>query len=164
MHQWGSRTSSAAGVRRVVRALTRICRTNPDRPYFLPHYLGEKCETFDFLVELVDAGETTPFFFAQVKATRRKFTRAQTPRLPIKVLEKDIRRMAAFPAPTYVIGVHEDEERAFVVSVHGTMSNAIHSITTGHELSCETLKRLWDEVRGFWRSREMKRTTSLFLN
>ncbi|HBI41867.1 MAG TPA: hypothetical protein DDY78_03295 [Planctomycetales bacterium] len=117
------------------------------------------------MVELVDAGELTPFFFAQVKSTRQEFTQAsRPPRLPIKVSEKDIRRMVAFPAPTYVIGVHEDEERAFVVSVHGTMSKAVRSITTGHELTCETLKRLWNEVREFWRNREMKRPTSLFLN
>jgi hypothetical protein len=72
--------------------------------------------------------------------------------------------MIAFPAPTYVIGVHEDEERAFVISVHGTMSEAIPSITTEHELTCDTLQRLWDEVREFWRGREMARPTSSFLN
>lgn len=49
--------------------LSRVCRRG-DLPYFWPHYLGEKCETFDFLVELVDAGEKTPFFFVQVKGTR----------------------------------------------------------------------------------------------
>src|SRR5205823_8391614 len=88
--------------------LVRICRTDSDLPYFWPHYLGEKCETFDFLVELVDADERTPFFFIQVKATRKDLTTTQTPpRLRAEVSEKDVRRMVAFPAPTYVIGVHE---------------------------------------------------------
>ena len=32
---------------------------NPS-PYFDPHPLGEKCPTFDFLVELVGAGTSTP--------------------------------------------------------------------------------------------------------
>src|SRR5438309_4932441 len=41
--------------------LARVCRTNADVPYFWPHYLGEKCESFDFLVELVDAGDKTVF-------------------------------------------------------------------------------------------------------
>src|SRR2546421_5580879 len=96
-----------------IARLTRIWRTDADLPYFWPHYLGEKCETFDFLVELVDAGDQTPFFFVQVKATRKEFTKSQTPpRLRIEIPEKDIRRMVTFPAPTYVIGVHEDEERA----------------------------------------------------
>jgi hypothetical protein len=143
--------------------LSRVCRDD-DLPYFWPHYLGEKCETFDFLVELVDAGEQTPFFFVQVKATRKDYTKSQTPRLRVGVSEKDIRRMSSFPAPTYVVGVHEDEERAFVVSVHGDMRDALPSITTCHELTPETLKRLWDEVRAFWQARDMMRPTSRFLN
>ena len=72
--------------------------------------------------------------------------------------------MSTFPAPTYVVGVHEADERAFVVSVHGETSEAMTSITTGHELGCETLKCLWDEVREFWRGRDMTRTESRFLN
>jgi Domain of unknown function (DUF4365) len=144
--------------------LSRICRES-DLPYFWPHYLGEKCETFDFLVELVDAGEKTPYFFVQVKATRKELTLQQIPpRLRVEVSEKDVRRMSAFPAPTYVVGVHEDEERAYVISVHGNMREAISSITTGHELTSETLKRLWDEVREFWQVHDMTRHASQFLN
>jgi hypothetical protein len=144
--------------------LSRVCREG-DLPYFWPHFLGEKCETFDFLVELVDAGDKTPFFFVQVKATRKDYTRSQTPpRLRVEVAEKDVRRMCSFPAPTYVVGVHEEDERAFVVSVHGDMREAIPSITTGHELTNESLKRLWDEVREFWQARDMTQPTSQFLN
>jgi hypothetical protein len=145
--------------------LARICRSDVDLPYFWPHYLGEKCETFDFLVELVDAGERTPFFFVQVKTTRQEFTKTQpTPRLRVQVAAKDIRRMVAYPAPTYVIGVHEREERAFIISVHGTMAEGIPSITTAHELTCDTLQRLWEEVREFWQGRDMSRSASFFLN
>jgi Domain of unknown function (DUF4365) len=145
--------------------LTRFCRSDSDLPYFWPHFLGEKCETFDFLVELVDAGESTPFFFAQVKTTRKEFTKTQTPpRLRIEVAEKDVRRMAACPAPTYVVGVHEPEGRAFLVGVQAAMSGAIPSITTAHELTSDTLRRLWDEVREFWRTREMSQPASSFLD
>jgi hypothetical protein len=145
--------------------LVRLCRADTDLPYFWPHYLGQKSQTFDFLVELVDAGETTPFFFVQVKSTRKGFTRTQKPkRLRVEVSERDVLRMVAYPAPTYVVGVHTDEERAFIISVHGSMSEGISSITTEHELTCETLKRLWDEVLAFWRSRDMTRPTSTFLN
>ena len=65
--------------------LPRVCRTDADLPYFWPHYLGEKCETFDFLVELVDAGEKTPFFFVQVKSTRKSLTKGAPPRLRVEV-------------------------------------------------------------------------------
>ena len=60
--------------------LARVCRTDADLPYFWPHYLGEKCPTFDFLVELLDAGEKTPFFLVQVKVTRKEYTEARSPR------------------------------------------------------------------------------------
>ncbi len=113
----------------------------------------------------MDAGESTPYFFVQVKTTRKDFTKRQTPpRLVIGVTEADIRRMVAFPAPTYVVGVHEDDERAFVVSVHEGMNESLFSITTGHELTCNTLERLWEEVRDFWQARDMVRHTSHFLN
>jgi hypothetical protein len=145
--------------------LARIWRIDADLPYFWPHYLGEKCETFDFLVELVDAGEKTPFFFVQVKSTRKAFTTTHVPpRLRVEVSEKDVRRMVAYPAPTYVVGVHEDQERAFLVSVHGDMAESIPSITTAHELAGETLRRLWDEVREFWQGRDMARAGSFFVN
>ncbi len=145
--------------------LTRACRNDTDLPYSWPHFLGEKCETFDFLVELVDAGEKTPFFFVQVKTTRKKLTKNQTPpRLRVEVSEKDIRRMVADPAPTYVVGVHEGEERSFIISVHGNLSEAIPSITTAHDLTCETLRRLWDVVREFWQGHELAQLASSFLN
>ncbi len=145
--------------------LTRICRTDVELPYFWPHYLGEKAQTFDFLVELIDADEKTPFFFIQVKTTQKEFTKSQTPpRLRVEVSEHDVRRIVAYPAPTYVVGVHTEEERAFIVSIHGDMSEAISSITTAHELTCETLRRLWDEVRAFWQGREISRLVSSFLN
>lgn len=72
--------------------------------------------------------------------------------------------MVAYPAPTYIIGVHEREERTFVISVHGTMCAAISSITTAHELNKPTLRRLWEEVREFWHGRDMVRAKSSFLN
>jgi hypothetical protein len=145
--------------------LARRCRLDSELPYFWPHYLGEKCETFDFLVELVDAGEKTPFFFVQVKTTRKEFTKGQSPpRLRVEVAEKDIRRMVAYPAPTYIVGVHEREERAFIISVHGGMAEAIPSITTAHEQTCDALRRLWEEVRAFWQDRDMSRSASSFTN
>jgi hypothetical protein len=145
--------------------LARIWRDDTHQPYFWPRYLGEKGQLFDFLVELVDAGERTPFFFVQVRSTRKAFTKQTPPRLCVEVSQKEVRRTVAYLAPTYVVGIHEGEERAFVIAVHGDMSEAIPSLTTAHELnSGETLRRLWEEVRGFWEGRDMRRTVSSFLN
>jgi hypothetical protein len=72
--------------------------------------------------------------------------------------------MASSPAPTYVVGVDEVDERAFVIGVYGRMQNAIPSITTAHELNCTTLRRLWEVVRDYWRDRNMRRKRSSFPN
>jgi hypothetical protein len=147
------------------KQITTFCRVDPDLPYFVPHHLGEKCRTFDFLVELVATEEVPLFFLVQVKTTRKAFTTTQTPpRLRVGVSEEDVRQMVACPLPTYVVGVQEIEERAFIIAVDGQTSKAIPSITTAHELTPDTLRRLWEEVREFWRDRGPIQSTSLFEN
>jgi Domain of unknown function (DUF4365) len=156
----GGRGQAIAHIR-----LASLCRVESNRPYFVPHFLGEKFETFDFLLELVDAGQRTPFFFVQVKSTRKPLTRNQSPsRLRVELSKKDVLRMVAYPAPTYLVGIQEVEERAFIIAIHGTMSSAISSITTAHELTPDTLRRLWEEVREFWSGRDMHRIASSFPN
>jgi hypothetical protein len=46
-------------------------------PYFDVHPSGEKCPTFDCLVELVHAGSSVPYFLAQVKSTQKGFTKKE---------------------------------------------------------------------------------------
>jgi hypothetical protein len=155
----GSRGEYIASVR-----LTEVCRKD-DFPYFVTRPLGDKCPTFDLLVKLVGAGHRTPFFFAQVKATRRGYTKWDAqPRLRVAVSSKDVRRMVLWPAPTYVVAVDEEQERAFIVGVYGKMREPITSVTTANELNCRTLKRLWDEVKAYWRERNMGHKHSCFTN
>jgi hypothetical protein len=51
-----------------------------------------------------------------------------------------------YPAPTYLIGVDERQEKAYIVAVHGSMNKKISSLSTAHELNGTSLKHLWDEV------------------
>ena len=44
-------------------------------PYFQPRFLGEKTRSFDYLVELVEPEDRYLYFFAQVKATRKGYTK-----------------------------------------------------------------------------------------
>src|SRR5215831_15198469 len=103
----GNRGQSLAHAR-----LTEMCRPN-GLPYFDAHFLGDKFPTFDFLVELVGAGQRRPYFFVQVKATREGFTTADPPRLRVRVSKSDVRKMVLFRAPTYVVGVDEPGERVY---------------------------------------------------
>ena len=70
---------------------------NPD-PYFDVHPLGEKCPTFDYLVEVVNAGASIPYFLAQVKSTRQGFTKKER-RLLVRLDEEDVQRMVRCPFP-----------------------------------------------------------------
>jgi hypothetical protein len=133
---------------------------NPD-PYFDPHYLGEKCSTFDYLVELVNAGDSPPYFLAQVKVTRKGRTKG-TRRLIAGVTSEDVRRMARCPLPTYLLGVDEPREKVFIVSVHGGMTGAIASMPTTYPLTPKNLRRLWEEVVDYWGKLEAGAKTSVF--
>jgi hypothetical protein len=117
-------------------------------PYFEPHNLGAKCSTFDFLVELV--GVPRPLYFlAQVKTTT-KGTGKRNTRLPVEVSKEDIKRMTTCPIPTYLIGVDEPAEVAYIVGICGDTEGSIASIPRTYPLNPRTLKRLWEEVQDFW--------------
>ena len=134
---------------------------NPN-PYFNVHRLGEKCPTFDHLVELVNAGPSVPYFLAQVKATRQGFTK-RARRLLVEVDEEDVRRMVQCPFPTYLIGVDEPNDRAYVVSVHGGMRGPIASMPSRYPLTPRNLRRLWEEVTAHWKKLDAAAKVSAFL-
>ncbi|MCI0461188.1 MAG: hypothetical protein L0Z62_29930 [Gemmataceae bacterium] len=141
--------------------LTEVCQAN-DLPYFVPHFLGDKCPLFDALVELVGTGGKTPYFFAQVKATRAGVN--SKGRLKVEVKKSDVIDIVHFPAPTYVIGIDERKERAYIVAVYGGMNKKISSLNTAHELTPTTLKHLWDEVSDYWKDKDMRQKSSRFTN
>jgi len=130
-------------------------------PYFQPRFMGEKARTYDFLVELVDTGDFTLFFFAQVKTTRKGYTKKFN-RLRVEMSEEDVRRFSLIPAPTYLIGIDERSEAAFIVAMLEGMTGRISSIPTTHPLDCNNLPLLYAEVKQFWSNRDMRQRTSVF--
>lgn len=130
-------------------------------PYFRPHFLGEKAQTLDFFVELLDVGERTLFFFAQVKTTRKALTRKDR-RLRVEMAATDVKRASQVPAPTYLIGIDEGTETGYVFPILDGMKDDVPSISTAFPLDCTNLPRLHAEVEQFWVCRDMKRQTSIF--
>ncbi len=120
-------------------------------PYFDPHLLGEKFPTYDLLVELTGGKGSKPYFLAQVKTTRSGGT-AGVAKLKLRLGAKDVRTMIICPIPTYLIGVDERAEIAYIVSIHGKIQNGISSIPTTHPLDRGNLKILSDEVRTYWKT------------
>lgn len=130
-------------------------------PYFRPHFLGEKAQTFDYLVELVDAPSGIPFFFVQVKATRKGYTKGKA-RLKVGMAGADVRRFSLLPAPTYLVGIDESEEVGFLLAILHGMQGPIASVPTDFPLDCPSLPRLWQEVEQFWAGHDMARRQSVF--
>jgi hypothetical protein len=72
--------------------------------------------------------------------------------------------MVLYPAPTYVIGIDEMEEKAYVVAAAAGMNKKISSLSTANPLNRDTLKLLWEEVRDNWKDRDMEQKTTAFAN
>ena len=124
---------------------------NKHTPYFNPHLLGEKFPTYDLLVELTGGRLGSPYFFAQIKTTRSGGEGGML-NLKVRLKAKDVRAMVMCPIPTYLIGVDEKAEIAYIVSILGTKQKGISSIPTTYPLNRNNLKVLRDEVRDHWKS------------
>src|SRR3954466_2005540 len=114
-------------------------------PYFDPHPLGEKFPTYDLFVELTGGSGSKPYFLAQVKSTRSGIGKGKTT-LKVHLKAGDVKAMLVCPIPTYLIGVDEKAEIAYIVSIHGKITGGISSIPTSYPLDRVNLKLLRDEV------------------
>jgi hypothetical protein len=129
--------------------------------YFRPYVLGEKCPLFDLLVELEGLTERVAYFFAQIKTTT-KGSGKPTTRLSIDVSKTDVEKMARSPFPTYLLGIDEPREHAFVISMHGNMTGPLFSMPRTYPLNAGNLKILWDEVADYWAGLSAANRTSRF--
>jgi Domain of unknown function (DUF4365) len=118
-------------------------------PYFDPHLLGEKFPTYDLIVELTGQNASKPYFLAQVKTTRSGGQKGIAP-LKVQLKAQDVRYMIRCPIPTYLIGIDERAEVAYIVSIHGNLTGGISSIPTTFPLDRGNLKVLRDEVLAYW--------------
>jgi hypothetical protein len=114
---------------------------------FRPRFLGEKYPMIDFFVELVGAGGMqTPFFFIQVKATSMGYNARG--KLKVQVTEPKMLGLVKYPVPTYVVGVDEVNERAFIVAALAGGAPEFSSLPVDYPLMEEqTLIDLYEGAR-----------------
>lgn len=132
-------------------------------PIFRPRFLGDKWPSVDFIVELLGVAGSNPYFFVQVKATRLGYT-LQDQRLKIQVTEDGIRGIYSYPAPTYIVGIDDRKERAFVVSANGENLTSLSSVSTAFPINKKNRIALWKEVREFWQGKSPSVVKSRFVD
>ncbi|NES22533.1 MAG: DUF4365 domain-containing protein [Symploca sp. SIO3E6] len=139
-----------------------MTRKHPERGYLFdnPRFLGEKKQTIDFMVELFHDEVLIPFFFVQVKSTTMGYT-SKEKRLKVQVKASDIKRLAAYPAPTYIVGIDEPGEQGYIVSANGELNTGFSAMCITHPLVPDTLALLWDEVAGYWSASNCRKFQSV---
>ena len=130
-------------------------------PIFRPQFLGDKWPVADYIVELERAGSQIPYFFVQVRTTREGYTTRER-RLKVRVSQEQVVALAAYPAPTYIVGIDEREEVGYLVSANGERRGRMSSLSTRFPINRRNRRLLWNEVRAFWRKRRSPRLASAF--
>ncbi len=130
-------------------------------PIFKPQFLGDKWQNVDFIVELVGAGASIPYFFVQVKTTREGYTKKLN-RLKVKIPQGKIQGLAFYPAPTYIVGIDEIQETGYIVSANGEKLGSLSSLSTKFIINQQNREYLWNEVNNFWLLYNTNTLTSRF--
>lgn len=123
-----------------------------DVPYFDPHFLGDKFPVFDHIVNVVDGAQVEAFFFAQVKTTSGGYETRRDGKqyLKVQVSRADLGAMFQYPGPAYLFGVDERNGSVYVVAVDRERLAGFSAMPTDFEIDCDTLRRMWDEVKVHW--------------
>lgn len=140
--------------------ITQPCGTPPE-PLFRPFFLGEKKATLDFMVELIGLSNRSAYCFIQVKTTIKQVQpKAKTLKVGIK--KSDIDKMVGYPGPTYIVGIDETAEAAYIVSANKGTAKDLPSIPLSFPLDAKNLARLWTEVDYYWRGLNLVLDNSVF--
>ena len=131
-------------------------------PLFKPAFLGDKWPVVDYYVQLAQIDDITPFFFAQIKSTYHDID-PETQAVRISLSKEQCENLFKMAAPTYLVGIHEPTQRAFIRSVHTQPTQGIYQISLNYELTPRNLQVLHQEVYDFWSNTSCKPLTSYFV-
>jgi len=134
---------------------------NLPKPLFRATFLGEKWPAVDFYVELRGVSNCRAGFFVQVRSTAAKMRSGAT-HLPIYLPRKKCEELYAVPGPTFVVGVHEPTQNAYILSLHARPTQGVTRIPLKNVIDFQNLKALHNEVKRFWINCAGKPTTSVF--
>lgn len=140
--------------------ITKWCE---GEPWLDVTFLGEKAETKDFMVNLIEPASGDAPFYVQVKATTTGYTGTGPDRkLNVKVTKEDVEKLKHSAGLAYVVGVDIQGECGYLMAITKDVTGAISGIPTKHRINCDLIKKLWKEVDNYWKARKMLPRTSQF--
>lgn len=142
-------TSDALGDRGEAILYTILTTFHGSKPLFRPVFLGAKWAVADFAVELL--GQPGAFFLIQVKTTEQGMNTKK--RLKVSVTKERYNALASTAVPTYIVGVDNPAETAYISAALQPRKAKLSSLTTRYSLRESLVRqRLFDEVQAFWQT------------
>lgn len=129
------------------------------KPLFRVCLLGEKWPSADFYVEVVTEAKQRPYFFVQVKTSSKPPKANRTLAVPFKKIDRA--RLAALPAPTYLVGLDFKTERGYIRGVLNPADSVRH-VSLSYPLTFPKLLRLREEVVEYWKKNGRKPNATAF--
>ncbi len=132
-------------------------------PWFQVIFQGEKAETKDFAVQLIDPTNTAAVFYVQVKATRGGYTgKGARRKLKVSVTKDDVRKLKKIGGPAFVAGIDIENDTGYLLPITRGTRLGINGLPTRTEIDCAAIKALWASVDAFWKSKHMTAGSSPF--
>jgi hypothetical protein len=133
--------------------ITRWCG---GEQWFDHRFLGDKAEALDFEVTLLGSSVFHASFFVQVRATAKAKRYAGTGmgrKLLVRLTAADAKKLGGMKMPAYVVGIDVLSGMAYVRHVPGGAKKGFVGISTRRSLNCRAIRRIWNDVENFWKSR-----------
>ena len=140
--------------------ITRWCG---GQQWFDQRFLGEKAEALDFEVTLLGSSVFQASFFVQVKATAKAKRYAGTGmgrKLLVRLTAADAKKLGSMKVPAYVVGIDVLSGVAYIQHVPAGAKKGFVGISTRRSLNCRAIRRIWNDVEDFWKSRPVGMTKS----
>lgn len=140
--------------------ISKKCR---GRFWFYSEFLGDKAETKDFTVYLIEPDYTEATFFAQVKATSKGYSgKGVNRKLKANVSKKDVKKLKELTGPAYVVGIDIELDQGFIIAITEETGERLSGIPCRHKIDCDLIQKLWKEVTHYWTKRNMLAKKSMF--
>ena len=126
-------------------------------------FLGDKAETKDFTVHLIEPGCGEATFFVQVKATTKGYTgKGAKRKLKVSLSKQDVAKLKRVTGPAFVAGIDIELEDGFLLAITKNTGDKLSGIPCTHQIDCGLIQEIWTEVEKYWAKRNMLAKKSLF--